>query len=453
MDLWKLSAGDLARGIARKDFSSAEVVEAHLRRIEAVNPRVNALVRVLSEEARRAGAEADRKVAAGEKLGPLHGVPFTIKENIDVAGTATSWGVPLLAGAVAPIDAPVVERMRRAGAIAIGRTNLPDMGLRLDTDSALYGRTRNPWNPARTAAGSSGGEAAALATGMSPIGLGNDIGGSLRNPASACGVASLRPTQGRVPHAGVVPFENSPLAAQLMHTNGPMARRVADIRLGLSILSGAHPRDPWSLDPPDPPRGAPPPRVAMVAEPPGGPTDPAVAKAARDAGAALAQAGYEVVEAAPPRFDETVETWSKFILGDFSSVRSQIEPLMGEGGAYFFRVSMDAAPPLTATEMSHMFVARQALARAWSLFNRPIEQRLVVVEQIDQIDVTLEVGGLGAELHPHPVQLDVHALGDVGRQADDAARLLFRFGESGGLVERRIVEKVYAALGRSAVAT
>jgi Asp-tRNA(Asn)/Glu-tRNA(Gln) amidotransferase A subunit family amidase len=120
----------------------------------------------------------------------------------------------------------------------------------MHTDSALYGLTRNPWNPARTAVGSSGGEAVALATGMSPIGLGNDIGGSLRNPANACGVASIRPTQGRVPHAGFIPVEENLLAVQLMHTNGPMARRVTDVRLGLSVLSGAHPRDPWSLDPP-----------------------------------------------------------------------------------------------------------------------------------------------------------------------------------------------------------
>ena len=239
MELWRLSAGELAAGIKRKDFSSSGAVEAHLERIEAVNPRVNAVVRVLADEARRAAAEADRMVSAGQSLGPLHGVPFTIKENIDVAGLPTTWGVTALAGAVAPTDAPIVERMRSAGAIAIGRTNLPDMALRFDTDSTLHGRTRNPWNQIRTAAGSSGGEAAALATGMTPIGLGNDIGGSLRNPANACGVASIRPTQGRVPHGGLVPLEDLLLAAQLMHTDGPMARRVADVRLGLSIISGA----------------------------------------------------------------------------------------------------------------------------------------------------------------------------------------------------------------------
>ena len=194
-------------------MSSAEVVEAHLARIEAVNPKVNAVVRVLADEARAGAAEADRESPrrAGP-LGPLHGVPCTVKENIDMAGLPTTQGVPALANAIAPADAPVVERMRAAGAIPIARTNLPDMGLRVHTDSSLHGLTRNPWNLGRTAAGSSGGEAAALATGMSPIGLGNDIGGSLRNPASACGIASIKPTTGRIPDAGYVPAEDRLLA-------------------------------------------------------------------------------------------------------------------------------------------------------------------------------------------------------------------------------------------------
>src|SRR5471030_3239609 len=196
-ELWRLSARELARRIAAKDVSSAEVVEAHLARIEAVNPRVNAVVRLLADEARAGAAAADRQVAAGGPLGPLHGVPFTVKENIDMAGLPTTWGVPALAGAVPPMDAPVVERMRGAGAIPIARTNLPDMALRVTTDSSLHGLTRNPWNAGRTAGGSSGGEAAALASGMSPIGVGNDIGGSLRNPANACSIASMRPSAGR----------------------------------------------------------------------------------------------------------------------------------------------------------------------------------------------------------------------------------------------------------------
>ncbi|MFO1298376.1 MAG: amidase family protein [Rubrivivax sp.] len=191
--LWKLPALDLARHIAAKEVSCVEVVDAHLKRIDEVNPSLNAIVHVLRDEARAAARAADARVASGEPLPPLHGVPFTVKANIDIAGQPTTWGVVPLAHAVVPADAPVVERMRAAGAIPIGRTNLPDMALRVHTDSSLHGLTRNPWNPKRTCAGSSGGEAVALATGMSALGLGNDIGGSLRNPASACGIASIRP--------------------------------------------------------------------------------------------------------------------------------------------------------------------------------------------------------------------------------------------------------------------
>jgi amidase len=214
-------------------------------------------------------------VDAGRPLGPLLGVPFTVKENIDMAGLPTTWGVPALANAVVPLDSPVVERMRAAGGIPIDRTNLPDMALRVHTDSSLHGLTRNPWNAGRTAGGSSGGEAVALATGMSPIGLGNDIGGSLRNPASACGIASMRPSAGRVPDAGFVPREDRLLAVQLMNVQGPMARGVADVRLGLQVVMGAHPRDPWSMDAPFVGRAlAGPIRVAVVPAPPGGSVDP-----------------------------------------------------------------------------------------------------------------------------------------------------------------------------------
>ena len=165
-EIWKRSAQELAALIANKKVSSVEVIDAHLARIKAVNQTVNAIVRVMADEARAAATDADRKVASGEPLGSLHGVPFTVKENIDMAGLPTTWGVQALTKAVVPLDAPVVERMRQAGAIPIARTNLPDMGLRMHTDSSLYGLTRNPWNLERTAGGSSGGEAVAIATGM-----------------------------------------------------------------------------------------------------------------------------------------------------------------------------------------------------------------------------------------------------------------------------------------------
>ncbi len=369
-ELWRLSASDLAGRIARRQVSSAEVVQAHLERIEAVNPRINALVKVLADQARAAAIEADRKVASGGPLGPLHGVPFTVKENIDVAGLPTTWGVRALAGAVVNQDAPVVERMRAAGGIVIARSNLPDMALRVHTDSSLHGLTRNPWNLRRTTGGSSGGEAAALATGMSPIGLGNDIGGSLRNPANACGIASIRPSAGRVPDAGFVPSEDRLLAVQLMNVQGPMARRVADVRLGLQIIMGAHPRDPWSIDAPFAGRAlARPLRVAVVPAPPGGSVDPAISDAVRRAADALANAGYDTVEACPPRYEEALEVWARFIMGDYASVLAELSPMVGADGLAFLNAFNETVAPLEDTgAMSRLFAQRDGVARAWSMF-------------------------------------------------------------------------------------
>lgn len=368
--LWKHSALELAGMIARRDVSAVEVIDAHLARIEAVNPQLNAIVRVLPEEARAAAVAADRRVAAGEPLGPFHGVPITVKENIDMAGLPTTWGVKALAEAVVPLDAPVVERMRAAGAIPIGRTNLPDMALRVHTDSSLHGPTLNPWNPARTAGGSSGGEGVALATGMSAIGLGNDIGGSLRNPANACGIASIRPTAGRVPDAGFVPTQDRLLAVQLMQVQGPMARRVADVRAALQVLMGAHPRDPWSITAPLAGVASPSAlRVAVVAEPPDGSTDPRVAAAVRRAADALADAGYEVVEVCPPRYEDAIRTWSRFLIGDFASVMPQLTPLMGASGAAFLAMVQAAVPPFVdAAALSQLLVLRDGIGRAWSQF-------------------------------------------------------------------------------------
>jgi amidase len=375
-EIWQLSATELARRIARRQLSSAEVVDAHLARIDAVNPALNAVVHVLADEARAAAVVADGRLAAGETVGPLHGVPFTVKENIDMAGLATTWGVPALARAVVPADAPVVERMRAAGAIPIARTNLPDMALRIHTVSSLHGLTKNPWHPGRTAGGSSGGEAAALASGMSPIGLGNDIGGSLRNPANACGIASIRPSAGRVPDAGYVPAEDRLMAVQLMNVQGPMARRVADVRLGLQVLMGAHPRDPWSVDAPfEGPKLPRPLRVAVLPEPPGGGTDPKVAAAVRRAAQALADAGYVVEELAPPRYEDAIVCWSRLIMGDFSSVLAMLSPMMGPDALAFVNNFNASIPPLADTAAwSQLMIERDGIARAWSTFmaERPL---------------------------------------------------------------------------------
>jgi len=285
---WRMSATDLAEAIRSRQTSSQEVIEAHLRRIAAVNPAVNAVTVVLGEQALQAAKAADRAVAAGAELPPFHGVPFTVKENIDLAGTPTTLGVKALASAYPSLDAPTVERMRAAGAIPMGRTNCPNFTLRWHTDSELWGATVNPWERSRTPGASSGGEAAALATGMSPLGLGNDGLGSLRWPAQCCGISVLKPTLGRIPLATTIEPTDFPIGVQLTGVEGPMARRVADLQAAFEVLAGPSWRDPWSV--PAPLRGpqpAKPVRVALVIDPAGQGTAKQVQDGVRKAARAL----------------------------------------------------------------------------------------------------------------------------------------------------------------------
>lgn len=368
-ELWQLGALELAQKIRSREVTSREVLEAHLARVDAVNPHLNAIVRRLDAEALAAADAADAAVAAGVDLGPFHGVPITVKENIDLAGTPTTQGIPALADAIAHADAPSVERMRAAGAIPFARTNLPDLGLRVHTDSSLHGLTRNPHHPGRTAGGSSGGEASAIASGMSPLGLGNDIGGSLRNPAHCCGIASIKPTVGVVPMATVVPPEDLLLAAQLMLAEGPMARRVADVRAALEALAGPHVRDPRSLpvaltDLADGERL----RVAVLSDPPGGTTHPEIVAAVRRAGDVLADAGHDVVEAAPSGYEECTDLWAALLVTDLAVTRPLLDEVMGEDGRRILDRLQHEAPPATLELSVLVQSSRFRLMREWSTF-------------------------------------------------------------------------------------
>lgn len=368
-ELWRKSALELAGDIRQRRVSSREVIEAHLARIAAVNPQVNAVVRVLADQARVAATEADAAVARGDVLGVLHGVPITVKENIDMAGLPTTQGVPALAEAIPQLDAPVVERMRAAGAIPIGRTNLPDLGLRVHTDSTLYGRTKNPWKSDRTAGGSSGGEGAALATGMSPLGLGNDIGGSLRNPAHCCGIASIKPSTGVIPDAQMFPIEDIGLSAQLMLTQGVMARRIADVRAGFTVVAGAHSRDPVSV-----PanltdlRVGEKLRVAVLAEPPGGSTHPEIAAVVRRAADALAVAGHDVSEAIPPDYELACSTWSTQLIGELILQWPLLTAVLGKGGMQFLNLAREVLPPVDMEAWANAQLTRNGVGRRWSLW-------------------------------------------------------------------------------------
>lgn len=239
-DVVRTAARELAAAIGDRRLSSVEVVQAHLRRIEAVNPQLNAIVQVTADAALARAREADAALARGDVAGPLHGVPFTAKDICDAAGVISAAGLPRRARFVPDQDAVVVARMKSAGGILLGKTNVPPGGGGGETDNAVYGRTRNPYDPDRTVGGSSGGEAAAIAACLSPVGIGSDSGGSIRVPAHFCGVAALKPTSGRVPATGTLnlPGGLSDYRSQI----GPMARYVDDLTLAFPILAG---EDGW----------------------------------------------------------------------------------------------------------------------------------------------------------------------------------------------------------------
>lgn len=243
-DLCFWTATELAAAIRRRDVSAREVVTAHLEQIERVNPAVNAIVTLVPERALEQAAEADARLAAGADVGPLHGLPVAHKDLHDTAGIRTTYGSPLFADRVPDRDHLVVERLRRAGAITVGKTNVPELGMGSHTVNPVFGATRNPYDPFRSAGGSSGGAGAALACGMQPLADGSDTGGSLRNPASFNNVVGLRPSTGRVPS-----WPDKAPWGQLS-VKGPMARTVTDVALTLSVLAGPDPRSPLALETP-----------------------------------------------------------------------------------------------------------------------------------------------------------------------------------------------------------
>lgn len=406
------SALELAGLIRSRRASSREVVEAHVRRIEALNPAINAVAVVLGERALEAADTADRALVAGGDVPRFHGVPFTVKANIDVAGTPTTHGMKALADAYPTRDAPVVERLEAAGGIPVGRTNMPDFGISWHTDSELYGATVNPWDRTRTPGASSGGEGAAIATGLSPLGLGNDTLGSLRWPAQSCGIAALKPTLGRIPTATTVEPVDVPIGVQLATVNGPLARRIADLRAAFEVLAGPTWRDPWTV--PAPLRGpepAHPVRVAVVLDPAGQGTVRQVQDGVRKAAAALADAGYAVDEVEPPSIAAAARNLLDLL--DMQAAWQLGAPPVRDYTrrwiAALFEV-LGERDPLTAVAA---FMTRQSLLRAWGAFQ---ETRPLIVAPICT-DIPFEVGqdrtpaGVAENLRTMRMAMAVNALG------------------------------------------
>jgi fatty acid amide hydrolase len=316
-ELWTRSATDLAHSIARGEISSVEAVDAHIARIEAVNPAINAVVYKRYDEARAEARAADEKRARGESLGALHGVPVTIKDSQDVAGTPATYGLPSRAGDRAERDGKHVHTWREAGAVVIAKTNLSQLMIYIESDNPLFGRTNNPWNLTRSCGGSSGGEGAIVAAGGSPLGLGGDIGGSLRVPAAFNGIASFKGTTGRTNDTSRLTVYKGQRA--VLSQEGPLARTVADLELGLRLMDGANDpyavprlRDPQTIDVASL-------RVGFYERAGAFAASPALGRAAREAAEALGERGAHVVAFEPPQVDEVMDIF----FGIFSADRAR----------------------------------------------------------------------------------------------------------------------------------
>lgn len=368
--IWKWDAVDVASGIRSGLISSREAVQASLDRLAAVNPSINAVTVVHAELALAQADDADRAVRRRDALGLLHGIPITTKENVDQAGAATSHGVVAFKNNIATADSPAVANLRKAGAIVIGRTNMSAFAMRWHTDNDLHGPTWNPWNRLVTAGGSSGGAAAALAVGITALAHGNDYGGSIRYPAYCCGVVGLKPTLGRVPHFNPSAKEERTLTAQLFSVQGPMARRVRDLRVGLQAMSAGDTRDPsWVPAALEGPKSGRPIRVAMTVNPSQLGVHAAVGEAVRKAADALARAGYEVEEVEPPDTDAAAELWWRLAWWEINELsRAGIQKFGDEGVKRSIEMYVESAPKVDLQAYMRAVAARATHLRKWLQF-------------------------------------------------------------------------------------
>jgi amidase len=370
MDYWRLSAVELAEGIRRRDFSCTDVVRSVLVRIGALNGELNAITVDCSSDALVDADRADAAIRRGEILGELHGVPVTIKENVDQQGKATPNGIPAFANLIAPADAPVVANLRRAGAIIVGRTNTPELSLRATTDNPLRGRTRNPWNPDASPGGSSGGAAAAAAAGFGPIHHGNDIGGSLRFPSFACGVTTVKPTPGRVPAFNPTALAERGMLAQLMSVQGAICREVRDVRLATRVMAQGDPRDPWWVPAPfDTWPLAERPRIALTRSSHGYPLHAGIDAAITRAAECLRDAGYAVEEVETPSILEPAKGWFNVALYE---IKMTLDPLAREHGSRTLQAIFDwyytLGDLVDADGYRNAIADRTRMTRAWSVF-------------------------------------------------------------------------------------
>ncbi len=367
-EIWRLGASDMLAGLQRGDFSSRELVQACLARLEAVNPAINAVYEWHAEEALAAADAADRQRGKGAASGLLHGVPVLIKGNVDVAGQPTTHGCAALADNIAPGNSDSVQNWLDAGAVIIGRTNTPEFCCRWETTSELQGVTHNPWNRALGPGGSSGGSAAAIATGIAPLAHGTDLGGSLRDPAQACGIASIKPTLGRVADFQPSDAHEPGIGVQMFNTDGPMARQVADVRLGLQAMSAHNYNDPWWVPAPLAARGNIR-RIALVTNPAGQGISAHVAAGIAQAGRLLGQAGYEVVDVEPPGIEDAADVWRCICVYELvTGLAPAVGGICGERLATAFANYRQISADVDAARYHDAFSRRRRILRAWGHF-------------------------------------------------------------------------------------
>jgi amidase len=392
-DLWRLSAVDLAKLIGSKKVSAAEAATAALARLDAVNPKINAVVDHKPSEVLAQASAIDAAIGRGEDVGSLAGVPITVKVNIDQTGFATTNGLKLQREAIAKTNSPVIDNLRKAGAVILGRTNCPAFSYRWFTSNLVHGDTKNPRDPGLTPGGSSGGAGAAVATGIGHIAHGTDIAGSIRYPAYACGVHGLRPTVGRVAAFNAA-LPERPIGPQISAVSGPLARTIGDLRIALAAMSGKDFRDPWWV--PAPLVGpAMPKRVAMCLNPDGLDPVPEVRAAVADAGKRLQRAGWTVEEIAnTPPLREAADLQTKLWLGDGYEAQLEMAEREGDPGALAcLRGNRTKVFPFDGPALSRALTRRLTLTRQWlvlfetyAVLLMPVSGELPFPDQLDRKD-------------------------------------------------------------------
>jgi len=367
-DLWRLSAKEMAALIRSKKVSAKEAATAALARLDAVNPAINAVVEHRPADVLAQAATIDAMIARGEDPGPLAGVPVTVKVNIDQQGFATTNGLKLQRDVIAASNSPVIDNLRKAGAVILGRTNCPAFSYRWFTTNLIHGDTKNPRDPGITPGGSSGGAGAAVAAGIGHIAHGTDIAGSIRYPAYACGVHGLRPTVGRIAAFNAALPERT-IGPQISAVSGPLARSIGDLRIALAAMSAKDARDPWWV--PAPLEGPPmPKRAALCLCPDGLETVAEVKAAVADAGKRLERAGWVVEEIGnTPPLREPAELQTKLWLGDGYEAQLDAAEREGDPGALAcLRGNRANVFPFDAAAFSKTLTRRATLTREWLQF-------------------------------------------------------------------------------------